>query len=263
MAKSLPAQKAIFTATSNTIEAAALGTCGVPVTVHRHVDEFTKRETVRWDLGEQNADGSVSTARVRYEFENGLEAKAPDHFYLSCWRGVRNFTRLLDFLKQGRNIYLSQVAPGSTSWQYRHGGEGLPGVGKGQAVITTGCPIMVSALGERGYPLLKVEGGRGREKFWVASAPNQGTPPPAEPRDVQAAFLVRAWRDGTLDVVDPAGNFGYAARAVKNWLRFQRTANNMLRMVTLRKEQSSLGAVVREDISGVGMDRVTEHFDSE
>ena len=247
----------IWGSTTNTIEAAALGTLGVPIRLDRTILAGKRRGEIRirWNVGPLSSDGRIDTGRLRARFASGeLERAEPEHPYLDCYRGIRCESRLRD-AQHGRRIELRRCGAAGR-WQYEQGGAGWRG--KHGALVTTGNAAAAAACGVVGVPVRAMEGPtEGRYKYYLSS---RGYAKAAGGPGADAVYYLKGWAEGWLEDREPESAFLYAVRAIGNHRKFTRLAKTALANIALLKPGSPKGAMVREDAPGGQFDKVARFF---
>lgn len=246
-----------WTLTKDVREAAAFGTIGMPIKLRKTMVARTNRVEVVFHIGLMNQEGTERTKKIQADYRAGK--LRPTHPFLTILRTFSNRNAILDLQQKGRRIALRPTnAPGI--WRYEDGDSGLPGVPRGEDLITTGDLKMASALATVGHELLRIEGPHGARKYSLKrwSQPLEGVAP------ADGIARVKAWRADRESVPweDP---FAQACRGLHNRERVLDAAKRELALVLLQKPRSArnVSALVREDASDAAFEEAAEFFEQQ
>ena len=245
------------TLTRDTRLAAALGTLGVPIEIHKTREAYSGKVLYIFHLGLRSVCGRHNTCQLKARIANGrLEHEDPTHEALTALRAMMNREKLLDFQNKGVFLRLEAV-PNTPLWQYVPGDTGLPGRAAAKELIETHDMKLVCALALVGVPLLAMDGQRGHYRYFL---PRHGLPrsdgqPPAD-----ALRLMQAWRL-SRDSLPPDCPFAQAMWGLVNRERLVNALHAEIETILLRKYRSQKSALVRADASDAAFDKVKEHFD--
>jgi hypothetical protein len=245
------------TLTRDTRLAAALGTLGVPIEIHKTRDAQSGKVLYIYHLGLRSVCGRHDTRRLKSQINNGrLEAAEPTHEVLTALRAMKNREALLDFQNKGAFLRLAAV-PQTPLSQYLPGDAGLPGKQGAKELVETHDLKLVCALGIVGVPLLAMDGQRGNFRYFLArySLPRADGPPPAD-----AVRLMQAWRAGR-EAMPADCPFAQAMWGLVNRERLVNALNAEIESILLRKPRSQKSAIVRADATDGAFEKVKEHFD--
>lgn len=246
------------TLTRDTRLAAALGTLGVPIEIHKTRDAASGKVLYIYHLSLRSVCGRHDTRRLKAWISNGrLETTDPTHEVLTALRAMQNREALLDFQNKGIFLRLAAV-PNTPLWQYMPGYEGLRGKQGAKELVETHDLKLVCALGLVGVSLLALDGQRGSFRYFLArySHPRADGQPPAD-----AVRLMQAWR-ANRDAMPPDCPFAQAMWGLTNRERLVNALNAEIESILLRKPRSQKSAIVRADASDAAFDKVKEHFDT-
>jgi hypothetical protein len=245
----------------NTLEAAALCACGVPLRTHKTPRERTGQVEWRFDYTPSHPvplPGVAMTAnRLVHDYRSGqLEKDTPAHPFLNALRALRNRERLLRWIKAGHTAQLVRH-PLADVWQY----ESAPLVEIPSHMAATLYHTrelkLACALGVFGVPLIRVSGILPDMTFELAGTgfPGALTPP-------QTAQLARDFLDGTLDARDPAHPFFIAFSAIETMQKLIRHMRSEIANIWIEKPRSKGGrsAFIRADATSKARDTVFKHF---
>jgi len=245
-----------WTLTNDRRVAAALGTLRIPIQLRTTFLEKEGTRVTRFLLKLKSDDGKWDTKRIISGFKSGaLASKEPAHPFLTQMRAFENRERVLDLALKGTPCRLIPVPNAGGIHQYVPGGDPLPGVKSGMAVIETGDIRMVAALGLEGFPVLKIQGTRGDLIFTLPAFHQRN-----DGRTIDGVALLRAWRQDKMSVplFEP---FALGAFALHNRERLLDAERKDVELVLVRKPRSLRSALVRADATPTAWDRVAEFFD--
>ena len=245
------------TLTRDTRIAAALGTLGAPIEIHKTRDAKTGKVLYIYHLGVRSTCGRHDIRRLKSQILNGsLEDRDPQHEALTTLRAMMNRERLLDFQNKGIFMRLSPV-PDTKLWQYVPGDAGLPGKQGIKELVETHDMKLVCALAMVGVPLLAMDGQRGDFRYFL---PRHGLPRTDGQPSADALRLMQAWRH-CREAMPPDCPFAQAMWGLINRERLVNALNAEIESILLRKYRSQKSAIVRADATDKAFDQVKEHFD--
>ena len=249
-----------WTSTTDTREATAFGTLGMPVKLITTLVERTGQRITRFHIGLISACGKHRTGKILTAWRNGsLEKNQPGHDFLTVLRGIRNWNALLDLQKKGTFCHLERV-PGTAYWQYVAGPYGLPGIDASieRELLKTRDIKAVAALGIAGVPLLHIVPAGALHTYYL---PRYGPPLIAGGPPIDAVALLAAWRADRASAIPLHDGFATAYYGLHNRERFLDAVKKDVELILIQKPRSQRAAVVRSDASSVAFDSVKDHFD--
>lgn len=245
------------TLTRDTRLAAALGTLGITIEIHKTREAYSGKVFYIYHLGLKSVCRRHDTRQLKARIANGrLEATEPAHEVLTALRAMMNRERLLDFQNKGIFIRLAPV-PETSLWQYVPGDTGLPGRTGTTELIETSDMKLVCALAIVGVPLLAMDGPRGAHRYFLA---RYGLPGNHGALPADALRLMQDWRKNR-DAMPPDCPFAQAMWGLVNRERLVNALNAEIETILLRKYRSQKSALVRADATDAAFDKVKEHFD--
>jgi hypothetical protein len=237
--------------------AAACGTLGMVVRLSKMVVAASGVRQTRFLLGKKSVCGRHDAQSLLHHWKTGrLVSMKPTHDFVAVMTGMLNRDMLLDCMNKGARLALRE-AHGGRFFVYVAGDMGLPGVRPGQAVIETGDLKMAAALATVGFPLLKLEGGPGRWRFFLPA----GLPAAAGRPPVDGVALLRAWRESP-QALDGESPFALAAWGMHNRERLLDAEKAEVDLVLLRKPASVKSALLRDDATGKAWDKAVDFLDA-
>ena len=234
--------------TRNRKVAAAIAPLGCPIKVEIIECDSTGVVDVAYHI---HLDGPGMDRRAVGNLIKGLtdgtlETNTPHHAVLDGMRGILNCALLRDWKEKGNPYHLKQM---DRRWVYHPGAHGVELAGSGNLVKSTD-DWMAAALATVGIPIVNFDGAA-----WYF--PERGLSPSTLPTaDVIDSFRGKGHLAG---LADDTVSWGYHAARIYDALTDR--VNNDIRLYAItRPGGGSIGAVVRSDITGKGMDQVGRFF---
>lgn len=260
----------------NTLEAAALCACGVPIRTLRTAREKSGAVEWRFDYHPGHAVdlrarctapdggvvihdievsiGSLTANQLMHAYRTGaLERADPAHPFLDALRALRNRERLLRWIMAGRPAQLAKH-PRCDRWQYESAPLAeIPSHMAARLWMTRELKA-ACALGVFGVPLVRCSGVLPDMTFELSFA---GFPPSSA-----TCQIVDDFRSGALDDREPHHPFFIAWSAIEVMQKLKRHMQSEIANVWIEKPKSKHGAsaFLRADATSKARDQMRTHF---
>jgi len=233
--------------TGNRKIAAAIAPLGFPVKVEVLEQDKTGAVDVSYHI-HLNADAGANLAisKIIEGLTDGtLEANDPRHSVLDGMRGILNCMMLRDWREKGNPYHLIEK---DQRFVYVPGSKEIPNISK--EFVKTGDDFMAAALGVAGIPIVNFLDGK-----WVL--PQSGLDKTLSP----ASDLIDAFRGKSIIEQRANDTVSWAYEAARIYDAITERVRVDTRLIAITRPGSkSVGAVVRNDISNKGMDKVGRFF---
>lgn len=261
----------------NTMEAAALCACGVPIKTFKTARESSGAVEWRFEYNPQqrvnlanvserdvliNETGvpcsSLTANQLMHAYRTGgLELVDPTHPYLDAMRALRNRERLLRWILPPHAAAQLVKHCACARWQYESAPlAALPVSMTASPLITREIKI-VCGLGVIGYPLARITGPISKSTFQISDVSFMEGP------DLPTAtHLIHLFTTGQLAATDPDHPLFIIYSALEVMQKLKRHMQLEIANIWLEKPRSKRGrsAFVRADATPKALDTIYHHF---
>lgn len=240
--------------TSDTRIAAVVSMLGFPIKLDVIYNDHTGGSEITYHIDIKSVLPEIATTSNDLIDKIKQKSLPPLHPCQEGLRALHNRRCLIKLIKSNEPIDLVPAA-NNQRYIYIHRGSGIPGLSTNTEVIATEDIKVVAAMANLGVPLLSLTESGDQKKFYM---PVHGLDLKGE--RINAAELLRDFRDGSLAVREPEHPFLYSMMAQHTYVEILKAVEQKEELILLRKRNSTKAAYIRASASDKAFDRVYRHF---